>query len=42
MKVHHPRKNWLEIHVMLELYTYDDTCIEVISEKFKEKLKLDV
>lgn len=40
MKDHHPWKNWLEIHEMLELYTYDDTCIEVISKKFKENQKV--
>lgn len=40
MKDHHPWKNWLEIHEMLELYTYDDTCIEMISKKFKENQKV--
>lgn len=25
---------------MLELYTYDDTCIDVISKKFKENQKV--
>ena len=42
MKEHPPWKNWLEIHVMLELYTYDDTCIDVISKTFKENQRLDV